>query len=121
VQKRGSEARTAGARLPEAVAEQVADAMFALSTPSRVQILRVLMGGPRTAGDLTEVLGMEQSAVSHQLRVLREHALIRAERVGRQRVYALHDPQVGAFLDAAVRHVEQRGQTGTRRAGAGSG
>jgi DNA-binding transcriptional ArsR family regulator len=96
VRQRGPEARPDGSRLPDAVAEQVADAMFALATPSRVQILRVLMGGPRTAGDLTEMLGMEQSAVSHQLRILREHALIRVERVGRQRVYALHDDQVGA-------------------------
>jgi DNA-binding transcriptional ArsR family regulator len=120
VRQRGPKARPDGSRLPDAVAEQVADAMFALATPSRVQILRVLMGGPRTAGDLTEMLGMEQSAVSHQLRILREHALIRVERVGRQRVYALHDDQVGAFLDAALQHVERRTRSWTRRAGAGS-
>src|SRR5579863_9121311 len=83
-----------GSRLTDAVAEEVADAMFALATPSRVQILWVLLAGPRTAGDLTGLLGMEQSAVSHQLRVLREHDLIRAERVGRRRVYELRDDRV---------------------------
>jgi ArsR family transcriptional regulator, nickel/cobalt-responsive transcriptional repressor len=60
------------------VADQLADTMFALSTPSRVLLLGALLDGPRSVGDLTEALGMEQSAVSHQLRVLREHDLVRA-------------------------------------------
>jgi DNA-binding transcriptional ArsR family regulator len=97
-----------GTPLPADVAERVADAMFALSTPSRVQILRVLMGGPCAVSDLVETLGMEQSAVSHQLRVLREHSLIRAQRVGRQRRYALSDDEVGVFIEAALRHIQHR-------------
>lgn len=99
--------------LSEAVAERLADAMFALSTPSRVLILGCLLEGPRPVGDLTSLLGMEQSSVSHQLRVLRDHALVRAERVGRQRVYALHDEHVVALLRAGLRHVEERGRAGT--------
>jgi ArsR family transcriptional regulator, nickel/cobalt-responsive transcriptional repressor len=55
-----------------AAASLIADAMFALSAPSRVQILGSLLGGPLAVGDITDLLGMEQSAVSHQLRVLRE-------------------------------------------------
>ena len=65
--------------MTEDVAEQVADAMFALSTPSRVQILGFLLAGPKTVSDLMDALDMEQSAVSHQLRVLREHRLVIAE------------------------------------------
>jgi DNA-binding transcriptional ArsR family regulator len=103
-----------GSRLPDVVAGQVADAMFALSTPSRVQILWVLMEGSRGVGEITELLGMEQSAVSHQLRVLREHGLIGAERVGRRRVYALRDEHVVAFFEAVLRHVQHRARTGTR-------
>jgi DNA-binding transcriptional ArsR family regulator len=87
--------------------------MFALSTPSRVLILGCLLEGPRSVGDLTGILGMEQSSVSHQLRVLRDHALVRAERVGRQRVYALHDEHVVTLLRAGLRHVEERGVSGT--------
>jgi len=98
-------------RLSEAVAERLADAMFALSTPSRVLILGCLLEGPRSVGDLTSMLGMEQSSVSHQLRILRDHALVRAERVGRQRVYALHDEHVIALLLAGLRHVEDRGRS----------
>jgi DNA-binding transcriptional ArsR family regulator len=97
--------------LSEAVAERLADVMFALSTPSRVLILGCLLEGSRSVGDLTEILGMEQSLVSHQLRVLREHTLVRAERVGRQRVYALYDEHVVTLLRAGLRHVEGRGQS----------
>jgi DNA-binding transcriptional ArsR family regulator len=97
-------------RLSEVVAERLADVMFALSTPSRVLILGCLLAGPRSVGDLASILGMEQSSVSHQLRVLREHTLVRAERVGRQRVYALYDEHVVALLRAGLHHVEGRGQ-----------
>lgn len=90
------------------MAERVADTMFALSTPSRVQILLCLLDTSRTVGELTDVLHMEQSAVSHQLRVLREHALVDAAKVGRQRVYSLRDEHVVALLAAALQHAGDR-------------
>jgi DNA-binding transcriptional ArsR family regulator len=98
-------------------ADEAADAMFALSTPSRIQILSILRGGPLGVNEMVEVLGLEQSLVSHQLRILREHSLIRAERQGRRRVYALSDDQVEALLDAALRHVgrHSRAETSPRR------
>jgi DNA-binding transcriptional ArsR family regulator len=96
------------ARLDAALAGRLADTMFALSTPSRVLILGCLLAGPRSVGDITEALGMEQSAVSHQLRVLREHELVRAERAGRSRLYALYDEHVSVLLEAALRHVDPR-------------
>ena len=85
-------------------ASLIADAMFALSAPSRVQILGSLLGGPLAVGDITELLGMEQSAVSHQLRVLREAGLVDAERHGKRRVYAISGDAVRDLLTAA-RHL----------------
>jgi DNA-binding transcriptional ArsR family regulator len=85
--------------------------MFALSAPSRVEILGCLLAGPLSVGAITSMLTMEQSAVSHQLRVLREHALVKAERDGKRRVYALYDDAVSDLLAAALRHVERRGRT----------
>ena len=89
------------------VAERLADTMYALSTPSRVLLLGSLLDGPRSVTDLTEALGMEQSAVSHQLRVLREHDLVRAEKVGRRRLYALYDEHVSTLLHAGLDHVNR--------------
>jgi DNA-binding transcriptional ArsR family regulator len=97
-------------RLDARVAERLADTMFALSTPSRVLILGCLLDGPHSVSELMDALGMEQSAVSHQLRVLRDHTLVKVERAGRQRLYALHDEHVAALLEEALRHVEQRGE-----------
>lgn len=98
----------AGSLSPK-TAEAVADAMFALSTASRVRILSHLRERPHTVGELMQAVGMEQSAVSHQLRVLREYGLVVAERRGRHRVYALHDEHVGSLLDEAVGHVAHLG------------
>ncbi len=96
------------------VSERVADAMFALSTPSRVQILRCLLDGAHSVSELVERLGQEQSAVSHQLRVLLDSSLVHVERQGRRRLYTLSDEHVVALVSAALRHVEQRSQTGRR-------
>ena len=97
-------------RISERIAEHVADAMFALSTPTRVQILGSLLDGPHSVGELVDELRIEQSAASHQLRVLRDHSLVRVERVGRQRVYALQDEHVATLLHAALNHIERPGR-----------
>jgi ArsR family transcriptional regulator, nickel/cobalt-responsive transcriptional repressor len=112
-QARGGAGPDGGAgRLDAVLAGRLADAMFALSTPSRVLILGCLLAGPCSVSDITEALGMEQSAVSHQLRVLREHQLVRAERAGRRRLYALYDEDVSVLLEAGLRHVSP-GRAGT--------
>ncbi len=79
--------------------------MFALSTPNRLQILVYLRSGPRTVSDIVDAVGMEQSAVSHQLRVLRDHSVVNMRRIGRTRQYALRDEHVGALIDDALAHV----------------
>jgi DNA-binding transcriptional ArsR family regulator len=91
--------------LPRDAAERLADTMFALAAPSRLQILAALRDGPRTVSEIIAVVGMEQSAVSHQLRVLRDNAVVSVERRGRERLYGLRDPHIAALLDDARRHV----------------
>ena len=87
-------------------ARQVAETMQALATGSRVRILACLREAPRSVGDLADALEMEQSAVSHQLRLLRHLGLVVGERIGRRTVYALHDSHVGDLLEEAVFHVQ---------------
>ena len=82
-------------------ASLIADAMFALSAPSRVQILGCLLDGPLAVGQIAGLLSMEQSAVSHQLRVLREAGLVTAERRGKRRLYAIACDPVRELLAAA--------------------
>ncbi|KIZ16407.1 hypothetical protein SNA_20400 [Streptomyces natalensis ATCC 27448] len=87
-------------------APQVATMPQALSTPSRLLILARLREGPCAATELTTAVGMEQSACSHQLRLLRNLGLVTGTRQGRSVVYALHDNHVAALLDQALHHVE---------------
>jgi DNA-binding transcriptional ArsR family regulator len=92
--------------LPVDVARTVAETMQALATPSRVLILSRLGVEPCSVGELAREIGMEQSAVSQQLRVLRHLGLVVGERAGRQVIYALHDDHVRALLTEAVSHTE---------------
>lgn len=99
-------------------ARHVAETMQALSTPSRVRILGRLHGGSCSVGELADHVGMEPSAVSHQLRVLRHLGLVRPERQGRSIVYELHDEHVAQLLEEAVGHVEHLHPEAAARAGA---
>ncbi len=84
----------------------VAETMQALATPSRLRILGTLHDGPRAVNELASAVGMEPSAVSHQLRVLRHLGLVVGRRDGRQVVYDLYDDHVGELLEQAISHVE---------------
>jgi DNA-binding transcriptional ArsR family regulator len=94
------------AAIDAATACEVAEMMDALSTPSRVRILARLRESPCSVGELTAAVGMEQSAVSHQLRILRHLGLVVGQRQGRRIVYSIHDSHIGVLLEEAVYHVE---------------
>jgi DNA-binding transcriptional ArsR family regulator len=93
-------------RLDAASAAKIATTLQALATPSRLMILTRLREAPCTVTDLAESSGMEQSAVSHQLRLLRNLGLVTGTRSGKNIVYALYDNHVAALLDQAVHHIE---------------
>ncbi len=87
-------------------AKSVATTLQALATPSRLLILAHLQNGPSTVGDLTVAVGMEQSAVSHQLRLLRNLGLVEGERQGRHIVYSLYDNHVAELIEQAIYHAD---------------
>jgi DNA-binding transcriptional ArsR family regulator len=94
------------ALLSAETARSVAGTMQALATPSRVRILSRLGVAPCSVGELARDIGMEQPAVSQQLRVLRHLGLVVGERDGRQIIYALHDEHVRSLLGEAISHTE---------------
>jgi DNA-binding transcriptional ArsR family regulator len=102
----GVAGKTRAARIDAQTARVVADRMQVLSSASRVQILGRLKEGSCSVGELAEAVGMEASAVSHQLRQLRHLGLVVGERRGKHVFYGLHDPHVAELLDQAVFHVE---------------
>ena len=96
------------------LSRSVAETLQALATPSRLRILAHLHAGPSPVNELAAAVGMEPSAVSHQLRVLRTLGLVVGERHGRQIVYELYDEHVAQLLTEAMSHVEhlRRGLAG---------
>jgi DNA-binding transcriptional ArsR family regulator len=84
-------------------AQQLAETLKALASPSRLRVLAELVGGERTVEQLAEASELSPSATSHNLRILRSLRLVRTRRAGRHAYYALYDHHVPDLL-AAVRH-----------------
>ena len=93
-------------RLDLASAKSVATTLQALATPSRLMILGRLREGSATVSELADAVQMEQSAVSHQLRLLRNLGLVDGVRQGRSIVYSIYDNHVARLLDEAIYHAE---------------
>lgn len=83
----------------------VADLFKAFSDTTRIKILFALMGGGLSVGDITAVVGCTQSAVSHQLRTLKQARLVKATRDGKNVIYALSDDHVYTMLAQGMTHV----------------
>ena len=71
------------------IRDDCAERLKVLADSTRLQVVRALMGGPRHVGDLAAQLGVEQSLLSHHLRVLREAGLVTGERDGKAVLYHL--------------------------------
>lgn len=80
--------------------------MQALAAPSRVRILARLRQSPCSVTDLAGDVGLQQSALSHQLRLLRHLGLVIGRRDGNRVIYSLHDEHVGDLVAQAIYHVE---------------
>jgi len=78
----------------------------ALSDPTRLKILTLLSLGERNVGKIAESLEMEQSAVSHQLKLLRLNHLVSSRKEGKTVFYKLDDQHVLDILSETIEHIE---------------
>ncbi|MQA75896.1 MAG: metalloregulator ArsR/SmtB family transcription factor [Solirubrobacterales bacterium] len=85
--------------------------MRVFAAASRVRLLFALVGGERTVDDLAAAVEMDGSAVSQQLRVLRQLHFVATRRAGRHVHYRLHDDHVSDLL-AAIRHHHEHAARG---------
>lgn len=93
---------------PEAL-ERAAALLGVLAHPGRLAVLLHLRRhGACAAGDLGRAVGLEASALSHQLRLLREVDLVRAEKQGRHVIYNIADQHVAHIVHDALAHVNER-------------
>ncbi len=78
----------------------------ALSDPTRVRLISALTRAELCVCDLAAVLGMSQSAVSHQLRSLRDLRLVKSRRVGREIFYTLDDEHILELFELGLKHIQ---------------
>lgn len=90
---------------PEEQLMQLADLFKVFGDGTRVRILYVLLTAEVCVCDLAKLLGMTQSAVSHQLRILKQAHLIKARRDGKTIFYSLADDHVATLLKQGMEHV----------------
>jgi DNA-binding transcriptional ArsR family regulator len=83
----------------------MAESFKALADPTRLRILALLFTDERIVGDLAEHLDVSQSAVSHQLRILRTLDIVRYRKEGREVFYRLADEHVRDILIRTLEHI----------------
>lgn len=84
---------------------QIADLFKAFGDVTRVQILSQLVQRELCVGDIAEAVALSQSAISHQLRILKQMHLIKYRRDGKNILYSLADDHVRTILQMGLEHV----------------
>jgi DNA-binding transcriptional ArsR family regulator len=91
--------------MPDDAVQSLSDTFRILGDPTRVRILEVLALGELCVCDLAELVGISESATSHQLRLLRGMRLVRPRRAGRQVYYAIDDQHIISLFQQGLKHV----------------
>lgn len=92
---------------PEELIADMAELFKVLGDPTRARILFALEKEELCVGDIATLLGMSQSAISHQLRFLKQNRLLKARREGKQIYYTLHDHHISLLIDAGMEHIQE--------------
>jgi ArsR family transcriptional regulator, lead/cadmium/zinc/bismuth-responsive transcriptional repressor len=100
-------ARAPDPRLSAEAAEALADTFRVLGDPTRIRLIAAMAVAERCVGDLAATVGMSESAVSHQLRMLRAARLVRTRRAGRHVFYTLDDGHILALFQQGLSHVHE--------------
>jgi ArsR family transcriptional regulator len=91
---------------PAEILERVVEAFGALADPTRAKILYALVRRPLCVRDLAILVGVSESAISHQLRLLRDRRLVRSRRLGNVVLYAIAGQHVAALFREAEYHAD---------------
>ena len=92
----------------EGEAQQLAELFKIFGDPTRIKLLFELLSSESCVVDLALALDMSQSAVSHQLRIIKESRLVKCRREGKNMIYSLADDHVRTILSQGREHIEER-------------
>ena len=100
-------ARAREEAIPERKLDRLALIYKLLGEPSRLKIAMALRGGEMCVCDLAALLGISESAVSHQIRRLKDLALVKSRREGQILYYSLDDHQVDDLIRVGLNHIRE--------------
>lgn len=99
---------TNGTQMLDEIIEQDVSTLFkALSNPTRIKILFALKQKALSVTEITHILKMSQSAISHQLKELKMARLVKHQKKGREIIYELADDHIHQIFDMAIEHVKE--------------
>lgn len=95
-------------RMPDdALLFELADLFKIIGDSTRIRIVSALIAGELCVCDIASVLDMTVSAVSHQLRVLRQSKIVRTRREGKQIFYSIEDNHIGILISVGLEHIRE--------------
>ncbi len=92
---------------PDEILYDLAELFKVFGDSTRVKILYALFESELCVGDIAQLLGLTQTAVSHQLRVLKTNKLVRFRKDGKNVFYTLSDDHVRSIIEMGMEHVEE--------------
>ena len=96
------------AKMPEETPiYEVSELFKVFGDSTRLRILFVMFEEELCVGDLAEKLGMTQSAISHQLKILKQSKLVKTKRDGKMIYYSLADEHVRSIIAQGLEHIEE--------------
>lgn len=93
--------------LDEHTAAHIADLFSAFSDTSRVRIISAIIEQEMKISDLSKLIGLTESAISHHMRGLRHLKIVQARRVGKEVFYSIVDPHLIALFKQGIDHVKE--------------
>lgn len=87
---------------------EISEIFKVISDPTRLSILFLLHEKEHYVGAIAESLNMEQSAISHQLKTLKNARLVKSKRTGKKMIYSLDDLHVFSILDQVLTHIKEQ-------------
>ena len=93
--------------MPEEKYSDLAELFKVFGDVTRIKILSLLLSGELSVGDVADGLEMTQSAISHQLKILKGSKLVGNRREGKQIIYFLDDDHVSAILSCGIEHISE--------------
>ena len=96
--------------LDAAAVTALAETFRVLGDATRVRILDAISRSELCVGEIADLLGLSESAVSHQLRLLRNMRLVRPRRDGKSIYYSLDDQHIVRLFEQGLEHVQENGR-----------